>query len=98
MVPRMGMVSMVWRMASVATWSDSLRSPWPMVRAERWPQFHHAQKSRSQIALDVLAETPDFAFGLGMSDHKALQKSRTETIARSRAEGKALGLSSCDSV
>ena len=62
------------RMASVATWSDSLRSPWPMVRAERWPQFRLPEKSRSEIALDVLAEASDFAFRFGMSRHKCLQK------------------------
>src|SRR5579859_7429849 len=34
MVPFIGTESMVCRMASVATWSECLRSPWPMVLAE----------------------------------------------------------------
>ena len=33
--------------------------------------FHHAQESGSQIAFDILTETPDFAFGFGMSSHEA---------------------------
>ncbi len=34
MVPSMSRLSISERMASTATWSEYLRSPWPMVRAE----------------------------------------------------------------
>src|SRR5687767_1881193 len=39
MVPSMSTVSMSLRMASTATWSEYLRSPWPMVRAAAMAAF-----------------------------------------------------------
>src|SRR5438445_104254 len=53
-VPRMGIESMVCRMASVATWSESLRSPCPMVRAEAM-----AATSTTRRSLDDTFHLPE---------------------------------------
>ena len=61
---------MVLRIASVATWSLSLRSPCPMVRAEcDRRHFHHAQESRRQVALNVFPENAGLAFRTSLRSH-----------------------------
>src|SRR5690242_5853759 len=53
MVPRMGTVSMVLRMAVVAFSSASLRSPWPMVWAEAMAAFSTTRRNSSARSLSM---------------------------------------------
>ena len=46
---------MVLRMASVATWSESLRSPWPMVRADAIAAVSTTRKNRDARSLSMFS-------------------------------------------
>src|SRR6266853_5616118 len=63
-VPCIGTVSIVLRMDSVATWSLSGRSPWPMVRADSMAAFSTTRKNSSARSLSIFSPK-FFACGSG---------------------------------
>src|ERR1700676_384563 len=54
-VPCIGTVSIVLRMDSVAAWSLSGRSPWPMVRADSTAAFSTTRKNSSARSLSIFS-------------------------------------------
>src|SRR5215831_13904974 len=52
--PRIGTESITSRMASTATWSEYLRSPWPMVRAAAIAAASVTRKKSSDSSRSVL--------------------------------------------
>ena len=70
MVPRMGIESMVLRMASVATWSAELALALPhRPGGSDRGHLHDAQKARSQIAFNVFPVSAGFAFRTSLRGH-----------------------------
>src|SRR5580704_13242245 len=90
MVPRMGIESMVWRMASVATWSDNFRSPWPMVWAEAIAATSTTRRNRDARSLSMFSpKQRTLPSVLGCVAMNASKMNRLVNITRSGVEGEA---------
>src|SRR4030095_11634616 len=55
MVPSIGTVSMILRIASTATWSDLCRSPWPMVCAQAIAACSTTRRNSSERSESIVA-------------------------------------------
>ena len=103
MVPRMGIESMVLRMASVATWSESLRSPWPMVCADAMAATSTTRRNRDARSLSMFSPklrallSERVCVAMGSPRRLKQRMRRVETIAQPCREWKERSCLSGDS-